>query len=86
MNWMESYLKKASIWEGALGRVSAAFGYNSNFDSLGKVSFSNASDAKYYLMSDVVQKRANKYKYPLPSLENSNQIYDNAKAKLYQRR
>ncbi|PWI46392.1 hypothetical protein CEE45_17095 [Candidatus Heimdallarchaeota archaeon B3_Heim] len=84
MNWMESNLKKTTIWAGPLGRVRAAFRYNSNFDSLGNISFSNASNAKYYLISDVARKRANKYKYSLPFIKNSNQIYDNDGAALYQ--
>jgi len=86
MNWMESNLKKATIWAGPLRRIRAAFRYNSNFDSLGNISFSDASNAKYYLISDIVQKRANKYKYSLPFVKNSNQIYDNDGAELYQRK
>ena len=86
MNWMESNLKKATIWAGPLRRIRAAFRYNSNFDSLGNISFSNASNAKYYLISDIVQKSANKYKYSLPFLKNSNQIYDNDEVELYQRK
>jgi len=84
MNWMESNLKKTTIWAGPLRRVRAAFRYNSNFDSLGNISFSNASNAKYYLISDIARKRANKYKYSLPFIKNSNQIYDNDEAELYQ--
>lgn len=86
MNWMESNLKSKTIWAGPLSRIESAFRYNSNFDSLGNISFSNASNAKYYLMSDVVRKRASKYEYSLPSIKNSNQIYDNDAAELYQRK
>lgn len=85
MNWIESNLKKATIWKAPFGRIESAFRYNSNFDSWGNISFSNASDAKYYLISDVVHKRANEYEYSLPSVKNSRQIYDNGAAELYQR-
>ena len=85
MNWMESNLKTGTMWAGPLARIRAAFRYNSNFDSLGKISFSNASNAKYYFISDVVRKRANKYKYSLPFMKNSNRIYDNDEAELYRK-
>lgn len=85
MNWMESNLKKATVWAGPLGRIESAFRYNSSLDSWRNIFFSNASDAEYCLISDVAHKRANRYRYLLPSIKNSNQIYNNDAAELYQR-
>lgn len=83
MNWMESSLKGTTVWAGPDGRISAAFNYNSSFDSLQKIRFTNPKYATYYFISDTMRKKADRSGYSLPYVKNLHRIYDNNKVRLH---
>ena len=86
IEWVEHSLQGQSIWAGLDSRLLNVFRSYSTIETVGTVKFTKPERAEYWLISDIIEKRASRIGRPLPPTTNLPVIYDSGNVRIYESR
>jgi hypothetical protein len=84
IEWMEHSLVGQSVWAGLDERLINVFKSYSTIETFDTIKFTRPESAKYWLISDIIEKRANRIRRPLPPINNLPIIYDSGSVRIYE--
>lgn len=84
VNWVEYNLQGKNIWAGLDQRLLAVFDVYSNIHNHDRIEFARPENAEYWLISEIINKRALRVKSPLPDVSDRPVIYDSGDVKIYE--
>ncbi|MEE9152274.1 MAG: hypothetical protein V3U20_10655 [Thermoplasmata archaeon] len=81
--WVEHNSQEEKIWAGLDERLRTVFFTYSNIGNYDRTKFTSLGNARFWLISDIVEKRAQRIKRPLPDVVDKPIIYDSGHVKIY---
>lgn len=83
MEWAGFNQQDKGIWTDVDDRLVAVFVHFSDIDTYNNKNFAEPTEAEFYLISDIIEKRARVTHYPMPQVDELPVLYDSGDVKIY---
>ncbi len=84
--WIERNIPGEAVWAGLDARIIYLFNTYSKLERHDSIKFIGLEKARYWFISDIVETRAQRIRYPLPAVLKKPIIYDSGSVKIYEGR
>ncbi|MDI6655770.1 MAG: hypothetical protein QME59_07830, partial [Candidatus Hydrothermarchaeota archaeon] len=85
INWIGMHHQDKSVWMDVDERLMTVFTHFSDIDTFNKMKFAGPDKAEFYLISNIIEKRASIVRYPMPYVDDLPTVYDSGDVRIYKR-
>ncbi len=86
IDWIGANHGGEGVWMDIDERLMTVFTHFSDIDTLNKMKFAGPDKAEFYLISNIIEKRANIVRYPMPYVDDLPIVYDSGDVRIYKKR
>ena len=86
IDWIGANHGGECVWMDTDERLMTVFTHFSDIDTFNKGKFTGPDEAEFYLISNIIEKRANIVRYPMPYVDDLPIIYDSGDVRIYKKR